>query len=391
MSIPLGSSRIFLLTVINSLNKHAGGTTESVIGLSEGLSSLNVHNELITIVSGDIAKFRFPLPALNITHKIKGISWRNISISLFINHKIRKEAIRIPAQLIHNHGVWLPINRAASQVSRQLHLPMIYSTHGMLTSWSMNYKRIKKTIAWNLYLKKDINDCSAIHVTSLAEAEDLRRIGVKPPLALIPIGIDFPSSNLESNYFNSKKTVLFFSRIHPKKGLLNLIKAWKDLPPSDWQLVLCGPDESGHLEEIKNLINNLSLTSSISVLGPVYGDEKWRLLHSAHLFILPSLSENFGMVIPEAMAAGLPVITTTSTPWNIISNLKCGWYVDPSQQAIYKALLEATTMPMSKLKEMGEIAKMYSLNNFQWSAVGSKMIRLYQWVLGQSSAPDFII
>lgn len=110
-----------------------------------------------------------------------------------------------------------------------------------------------------------------------------------------------------------QRVALFLSRIHKKKGLINLLQAWAKIDPKGWLLRLAGPDEAGHLTEILDAIRAFGLTDSVQYVGSVSGEAKQRFYREADLFVLPSYSENFGVVVAEALAHGLPVITTRGT------------------------------------------------------------------------------
>src|SRR6185369_15513882 len=107
---------------------------------------------------------------------------------------------------------------------------------------------------------------------------------------------------------------LFLSRIHPKKGLLNLIEAWARLRPKNWELCIAGPDETNHLAAVMRLLGSFGLERQVRFLGELWGDAKSQAFLDSDLFVLPSFSENFGLVIAEALAHGIPVITTQATP-----------------------------------------------------------------------------
>ena len=127
----------------------------------------------------------------------------------------------------------------------------------MLEPWALNNNLIKKKIAWHLYQKKDLNFADVIHATAEQEAENLRKLGLKKPIAIIPNGINFSNYNDGKNFYSKKddrRQLLFLSRIHPKKGLIELVKAWENLNPKKWKVVVAGPDEDGHGLEVENLI-----------------------------------------------------------------------------------------------------------------------------------------
>src|SRR5207248_3046583 len=134
------------------------------------------------------------------------------------------------------------------------------------------------------------------------------------------------------------RTALFLGRIHPIKGLSLIIDAWAKLRPRKWQLQIAGPDEVGYRAELEKIVSAVSLSGAVHFSGPVHGEAKDRAFANADLFILPSFSESFGMVIGEALAHGVPVLTTTKTPWSKIAAEGCGWSVAPTSAGVLEGL-----------------------------------------------------
>jgi glycosyltransferase involved in cell wall biosynthesis len=248
----------------------------------------------------------------------------------------------------------------------------------MLGAWAMNRGKAKKRLAWWLYQRSDLANATAFHATSQQEADDIRSLGFRQAIAVIPNGVDFPDPMPERKSTDVRQ-MLFMSRIHPKKGLLNLLRAWKQAEiNSDWRLVLAGPDENGHRAQVERESQRLGLNGQVSFTGPVDDHDKWQLLVNSDVFVLPSFSENFGIVIAEAMAAGLPVITTTATPWQVLAEKQMGWCVAPSVEELSAALRRATNVSTSEVREMGGRAKRHALDSFDWSHIASQMREFYE-------------
>jgi len=185
-------------------------------------------------------------------------------------------------------------------------------------------------------------------------------------------------------------TALFLSRIHPVKGLLNLVAAWDRLRPAGWRMVICGPDEGGHLEQVKRTVAKVGLSSAFEFKPAVYGLEKNALCASADLFVLPSFSENFGLVIAEALACGVPVITTKGTPWEELHTRQCGWWIDIGVEPLVAALREAMALSDEQRKVMGQRGRRLVEENYSWPKIGADMKAVYEWVLRSGPRPDCI-
>ncbi len=284
--------------------------------------------------------------------------------------------------VIHDHGVWLPINHRIAKVARERGIPRIVSPRGMLEPWALNHKKWKKKLAWWLYQRADLNTAAALHATANSEAKQFERLGLRQPIYVIPNGVDISSPSSSNQLSTSSlKTALFLSRIHPKKGLPMLVEAWAQVRPQGWRMRIVGPDEAGHRSEIEDLVAKASLTETWTFEGAFDDEAKWECFRDADLFILPTYSENFGIAVAEALASGVPVITTTGTPWQGLTDTKSGWWVEPTAIALADALQDACTRESSDLREMGSRGREWMLREFTWKSVASRMTRAYNELL----------
>lgn len=297
--------------------------------------------------------------------------------------------------VVHNHGLWVPTNRAAALAARAAGRPLVMSPKGMLSGWALNTNRLKKRAAWHLYQRRALQSAQAFQVTAEAEAEDVRRLGLRQPVAVIPHGVGGPPAAPAGTPIGGRdgdqRTALFLSRIHPVKGLPDLIEAWSAVRPPDWRLVVAGPDEGGHRADIERRARDSGLAGVVSFPGPVGDDEKWTLYRSADLFVLPSHSENFGIVVAEALATGLPVLTTRAAPWRALETHRCGWWTKTGADAIAVALREATGAPPDVLRAMGDRGRAYAKSELSWGWVAREHLALYQWLIGQGDRPPCVV
>jgi glycosyltransferase involved in cell wall biosynthesis len=181
---------------------------------------------------------------------------------------------------------------------------------------------------------------------------------------------------------------LFLSRIHPKKGLPLLVDAWNQVRPAGWSCTIAGPDDAGHLAEIRSRLERGGLSDAFEFLGPVSGSERWELLRSADLFVLPTHSENFGNVIGEALSCGVPVITTRGAPWEGIPRERCGWWVDADVDSLSAALGEATRIDDDERRRMGRRGRTWIRRDFSPMAITRKMLALYERLAGGPGPDD---
>ena len=286
--------------------------------------------------------------------------------------------------LVHDHAVWLPTNHAVASYCRNAKVKRVISPRGMLGDWALNHGRWKKNVAWWLYQGHDLRSADAFHATSRQEAEEIRKLGLRQPIAVIPNGILFSESPEvpTSTRRVESRSVLFLSRIHPKKGLLSLLHAWKEASvPKNWRLILAGPNENGHQTEVENLAKSLEIDAQISFQWAVSDELKWKMYREADLFVLPSFSENFGIVVAEALAAGVPVIATHGTPWQELNERKAGWFVPHNITAIAKALKEAISLDDTARSEIGARGITWARSEFGWDGIAKRMETFYRLLL----------
>ncbi len=291
--------------------------------------------------------------------------------------------------IIHDHGLWLPSNHASAKVARSHDIPLVISTHGMLEPWALKYRGWKKKIVWWVWQGAAIQSAALLHATAKKEADNLRELGLKNPIAIIPNGVDVPD-NCAQHEAKPERIALFLSRIHPVKGLLHLVKAWAKLHLLGWKLVIAGPDAGGHQAEIQNFIDDAGLGKQVELIGSVEGDAKWQLYEQASFFVLPSFSENFGIVVAEALVAGVPVITTKGTPWSDLNKHACGWWIDVGVEPLEAALREAMALSDAERLAMGQRGRQLVQNNYSWPKIAADMSSTYRWVLEGGTPPGCV-
>ena len=293
-------------------------------------------------------------------------------------------------ELVHDHGLWLPTNHAAARAAHAAGVPFVASARGMLEPWARNHGRLKKSVAWWAYQRRDLASAALLHATAPSEAESLRAAGLRVPIAVVPNGVEVPPEAPPAPRSGARRA-LFLSRVHPKKGLPMLLDAWAALAPEGWELVLAGPDEGGHRAELDAQARRLGLGGAVTFAGPVADGDKWALYRSADLFVLPTHSENFGVVVAEALASGVPVLTTTGAPWAELVSHQCGWWVDPEPRAIREALAAALGASDAEREAMGERGRALVEAVYGWPGIAARMAEAYAWTLGRRpSRPDCV-
>ena len=360
-----------ILHVITGLQK-AAGTSVFCGEVCNGLVAMG-HDVTIAVVNPKAAD-RYPIdPCIKL-----------IAISSLFNNSIRAEY-----EIIHIHALWTPILHKVARWARRHRVPTVWSPHGMLTPWAMNNKKWKKLLGWWLYQRGDLTQADLLHVTAESEVEDVRRMGLKNRVVVAPLGVNIDDSVERVEHADGKKVLLFVSRVQRKKGLVNLVHAWAQLQleiKRKWVVRIVGPDQEGHTAELKSLCNELGVVQDFEFVGPKYGEELQREYASADLFVLPTYSENFGSVVIEALAYGVPVITTKGTPWHELegytnSKLKCGWWVDVGVEPLAKALVAAMRLSDAERREMGMRGRKLVEEKYIWDAVEKKIEDAYKEIL----------
>lgn len=295
--------------------------------------------------------------------------------------------------ILHDNGIWLPHNHRLAALAARRGIPRIVSTRGMLEPWALNHKRFKKRFAWWLYQRRDLKRACCHIATGEAEARNLQYLGLGVPVATVPNGVDVPeerprsrSSGAETWIRGGTRTALFLGRIYPIKGLPMLVEAWARIRPQNWILQIVGPDEAGHRKQIERAVTAAGLGEVVSFTGPIESEKKKSAFFDADLFVLPTHSESFGMVVAEALAHGVPVLTTTAAPWSILREKGYGWWVDATVDGIAEGLHQATSLDTEALRAMGAKGRAFVATEYSWKRIGNRILSIYAGVLANGLA-----
>ncbi|MEI9852613.1 MAG: glycosyltransferase [Sphingomonas sp.] len=297
---------------------------------------------------------------------------------------IAEAVARFAPDLLHDNGIWLPHNHRIAAIARRRGIARMVSMRGMLEPWAIRHRALKKKLAWTLYQRRDLESAGLLHATAPAEQASARALGLGGPCCVIANGVAPATPGTRPRRApGGLRTALFLSRIHPKKGLPMLLRAWARERPQGWQLLIAGPDEDGHAAEIAAEIAALGLAGAARLTGPVYGAEKEALLRGADLFVLPTHSENFGMAVAEALAYEVPVLTTRGAPWESLVEHSCGWWVEPEEQAIGEALRTATGASDAARRAMGRRGAVMVADRFDWGSIAMQFLAEYEALLAR--------
>ncbi|MGH8594663.1 MAG: glycosyltransferase [Gammaproteobacteria bacterium] len=303
----------------------------------------------------------------------------------------RRLASVIPnMDLVHIHGLRAVLSRDVRRAAVRHRKPLIISPHGQLYPQVLARNPVRKALLARLFVDADLKAASYLHATSTAEAEHIKSYGLNRSIAVVPIGIDADAYRLEVeqarravdrrfSVLAGRRRIVVLALLHPKKGLERLAMSWGRLNKDfkEWRLVIAGPD-AGYEAQSRAAFAAHAPGDSVLWIGPVYGRDKAELLAGSDVLVLPSDWENFGIVVLEALAAGIPAITTTGSPWRELPQRDCGWWVRPTAGALAETLATAMAMEDPRLRSMGERGRQLVYEKYTWDRCGAQMMSLYE-------------
>lgn len=349
---------------IASIDKRGGGTTEYMRLLSSALK-----NDTTLSIATGITDHPIAIEGVSVTFFNNNIlRWFSLMNEFRAFLKTEKPDI------VHINGIWSPPNWGFQKVAQELGIKVILSPHGMLESWILEHNPWKKKVALFLFQNKAIKKADHIHATAQMEKNSIRKLGFKNEITIIPNGIDLSEIKKVKSSYGSKK-IVFISRIHPKKGIELLLEAWRAIDTHGWVLEIAGNGDENYIENLKQIAQDLN---NVHFVGAKYGEEKWSFLRSTDVMILPTHSENFGIVVAESLAVGVPVITTTGTPWEDLETYNCGWWIDLSVMNLKLTLLKVFSTPIDELENMGNNGKNLVKEKYDINQIAQNMNRLYK-------------
>ena len=373
--------------VVASLENAAAGPSYSVARLAEALAGQGVESRVMSTGAPGCAQrggARFEAYRADYAN---APVLRALKASRALARAI--DAAAANGAILHAHGLWLMPNVYPAEAARRHGAPLVLSPRGMLAPRALQFSRAKKAVFSALAQTRTLRAVACFHATADSEVDDVRVAGYGAPVAVLPNGVDIPPQAARPN--GPQRTMLYLGRVHPKKGLDQLLEAWAWLESThpDWRLRIVGPSEIGHGEVLQAQAGRLGL-ERVTFEAGLFGDARLEAYREADVFVLPTLSENFGMVVAEALAAGTPVICSKGAPWAGLETERCGWWTDHGAEALAGALGEAMARPRAELAAMGARGRDWMIRDFSWAGVAVRMARVYAWLKAEEDRPPWV-
>lgn len=312
----------------------------------------------------------------------------------------------VTCDVLHQHGIWVPNSLFVARMAAR-GVRTIINPHGLLEPKSLRMSAAKKRITAWLYEHRNLHRASCLVACSDQEAVGIREYGLKQPIAIIPNGVadEFFATpapdDSERVQFRARhslplnsRILLFLSRVHPFKGLDLLIDAVnairEEMARNRWILVIAGPSELGHRDELEKRVARHGLQDIVRFLPALHNTDKLVAFHDASFFVLPSINENFGIVVAEALACGVPVAASQGTPWRSLQAQGCGFWVKRTHEDFENCLRTVIRMSDGERSAMGQRGRLLAEERFRWASVATQFDELYDWVRGMRSRPSFV-
>jgi poly(glycerol-phosphate) alpha-glucosyltransferase len=293
--------------------------------------------------------------------------------------------------VVHLHGLWTYGSIVAQIWKRRTGNPVVVSPHGMVDQWALRHRALKKWIAGTAYEWANLRNASCIHALTEGEVKALNDLGFRDHVVKIPNGVDLAKTIVWRE--SSRRTLLYFGRLHPKKGIAHALIAWSlfqkkpNIDPGRWQLVVAGWDEGGHLNELHELVRKYDLEEHVKFVGPAFGATKDSLYASADAMILASHSEGLPMTVLEAWAFGKPVFITEqcNLPEGFSAGAAFKITTDPNNIA---EVLTSVLPDRARLMSAGQASRALAESSFNWIKIADTWFSLYSSLVRVHCTPE---
>lgn len=375
-----------ILHTISGLNISSGGPTSCTYNLIKGLRDEGIEADILTLMPRDdsdkiIADDSF----------IKALPNDARTPLVYSSNFRRYLSSHIGYDLYHANGLWTCPTHFTAEIAKKQNKPCVIAPHGMLYLQALQVSAWKKKIVSTVFQRKDLETASCLQATCMAELEHIRAFGLNNPVAVIPNGLVIDDSLEIRKTSNSVRRFAFVGRLNRIKNVDLLLSAWSKLGDKtrNCELLIIGDGDTAYKKELEEFATANKL-NNVRFLGFIMGKDLQKLVHSIDFQILPSKSENFGMVVPEALIQGAPVIASKGTPWSDLETFDCGWWVDNDIDTLISTLLIAINLSEQDRLGMGERGRTLVLRHYSIKSVSLRMKQLYEWLVYKNIKPEYV-
>ena len=332
------------------------------------------------------------------TNIISVLQLNYLSITFFLrcifskNYRLRIYNFLKKYDLVHFHEIWSLKVVFIIYFLNKLLIKHFFVGHGYIDSWSINQKFFKKKTFIFLFLQKAFNSSSASFFSTYNEYLDvIKNIKVHDTF-IIPNGVSLEKYKERKLIKKKNKKILFFGRIHPKKGLDLLIETIKDLPDdyfNEFSFEITGPGNQSYINRLKKLIKKYNLEKKVNYNPPIYKDDKIEYLKKNDVFILPSFEEGDSIALKEALGSYLPVIISKQCRLDIVDQYNAGIVIETNKKSLYEGLIKLRT---KDIVEMGNQARKLATDKFDNKVCSERLYKIYCDIYnGKKNSNDWIL
>lgn len=375
-----------VLHTIPGLSLNSGGPSTCTYSLLKGLNKLGVHADILTLSPPKTEEI------VGTDSFIKRVDFDAVSPLLYSRNILKYLREHTDYDIYHANALWTLPSHETLRIAHKQNKPAVLTPHGMLYPQALQVSRWKKRLISCLFQRKDLKSATCLQATCMAEAHYIRELGIETPVAVIPNGLDIRDIEVIERAENPIRRLAFVGRLHPIKNIEMLLNAWLLLGKETLgaELFIVGNGEADYELALKSFVE-MHQISNVKFVGYLKGEAFHEMLSSLDYLVLPSKSENFGMVVAEALAHRVPVIASKGTPWKELEVYHCGWWIDRDTEALSEAIRFALRLSEQKRIEMGESGYQLIHNRYTIEEVAKSMKALYEWILSGYKKPDFVI
>lgn len=295
--------------------------------------------------------------------------------------------------IYHTNGLWLYINHATCAMARRRGKPYLITSHGMLYPHALRISAWKKWPMRKVWFDRDIFMADCVHVTCRQEMDHVRELGYKGSVAIIgnPVRVpEYIENIIAERSYDGYLTIGFLGRLHPIKRIENILRGVALAADKAVNVIIIGKGDDDYESFLRQEAERLQIADRVTFAGFLTGKEKFEALASLSALFVPSDMENFGMIVPEALIVGTPVMSSLGTPWEALNAERCGWWCDNSAETIAGVIDELSSLSPQQRQAMGARGRDYILRTFADTAIASRMLQLYRWLDGKGEQPEFV-